>query len=83
MTTMAIFSGLKVVRAAVTLRSFRKGVRKGGGLVREYAPSALNSGLGIIGICRIILYIHYIHTLTMTRAASGLRIPYNQINQAI
>ena len=30
-----VFSGLKVVRAAVTLRSARKGVRKGGGLVRE------------------------------------------------
>ena len=58
-----------------------------GGLVREYEPSALNSGLGIIGICRILLYTyiyiyHYIHTLTVTRAASGLHIPYNQINQA-
>ena len=44
-------SGLKEVRAAVSLRSIRKGVRKGGGLVRESPQNPLNSGLGIIVIC--------------------------------
>ena len=46
-----VFSGLKVVRAAVTLRSARKGVRKGGGLARESPPNPLNSGWRIIVIC--------------------------------